>query len=235
MARAVECCRDAGGLVPEGAVRTRNAAESEGGDRDGAAGAWRQAFLQAPYLRDLLVSMSVLVETFETAITWDRFESFHRGVMSAANDAVKRVCGAGSVACRFTHVYPDGPAPYYTLLAPARRDLLLKQTAERESESQRLSKAALQPDGAMIVAGDFNMPVESHFFREHWRGFRNAFSTVGFGFGHTTHVEAGGKIPYGARIDHILTRGNWHARRCWVGFDVGSDHLPLLADVYWSE
>jgi alkyldihydroxyacetonephosphate synthase len=130
MARAVECCRDAGGLVPEGAVRTRRAGESGGGDREGAAGAWRQAFLQAPYLRDLLVSMSVLVETFETAITWDRFETFHRGVMSAASDAVKRVCGAGSVACRFTHVYPDGPAPYYTLLAPARRGSELEQWAE---------------------------------------------------------------------------------------------------------
>jgi alkyldihydroxyacetonephosphate synthase len=128
MARAVECCRDAGGLVPEDAVRTRTS--SEGGDRDGAAGAWRKAFLQAPYLRDLLVSLSVLVETFETAITWDRFESFHRGVMSAAGDAVKRVCGAGSVACRFTHVYPDGPAPYYTLLAPARRGSELEQWAE---------------------------------------------------------------------------------------------------------
>ena len=130
MARAVECCRDAGGLIPEGVVRTWTAVESGGGDREGAAGAWRRAFLQAPYLRDLLVSMSVLVETFETAITWERFQSFHRGVMSAARDAVKRVCGAGSVACRFTHVYPDGPAPYYTLLAPARRGSELEQWAE---------------------------------------------------------------------------------------------------------
>ena len=24
------------------------------------------------------------------------------------------VCGGGSVTCRFTHVYPDGPAPYYS-------------------------------------------------------------------------------------------------------------------------
>jgi alkyldihydroxyacetonephosphate synthase len=130
MARAVECCQDTGGLVPEDAVRTRTSAESGGGDREGAAGAWRRAFLQAPYLRDLLVSMSVLVETFETAITWDRFESFHREVMSAAGDAVRRVCGTGSVACRFTHVYPDGPAPYYTLLAPARRGSELEQWAE---------------------------------------------------------------------------------------------------------
>jgi alkyldihydroxyacetonephosphate synthase len=143
MARALECCRDAGGLVPEGAVRTRT---ESGGDREGAAGAWRQAFLQAPYLRDLLVSMSVLVETFETAITWDRFEAFHREVMRAAGGAVTRVCGAGSVACRFTHVYPDGPAPYYTVLAPARRGAELEQWAEIKSAA---SEAVLALGGTI--------------------------------------------------------------------------------------
>jgi len=60
----------------------------------------------------------VISETFETAVTWDRFPGFHRAVMEATRDAVAKVCGAGSVACRFTHVYPDGPAPYYTVLAP---------------------------------------------------------------------------------------------------------------------
>ncbi len=27
---------------------------------------------------------------------------------------------AGFVTCRFTHVYPDGPAPYFTVIAPSR-------------------------------------------------------------------------------------------------------------------
>ncbi len=146
MARAVECCRDAGGMVPDDAVRTRTASESDGGDREGAAGAWRQAFLQAPYLRDQLVCRSVLVETFETSITWDRFESFHREVMAAASDVVKRVCGAGFVACRFTHVYPDGPAPYYTLLAPARRGSELEQWAEIKAAA---SEAVLRLGGTI--------------------------------------------------------------------------------------
>jgi alkyldihydroxyacetonephosphate synthase len=127
MARALECAADAGGLVPEGAARTRRDAEAS---REGAAGAWRQAFLRAPYLRDALVSLGVLSETFETAVTWDRFEAFHAAVMARTQDAVKRVCGAGSVACRFTHVYPDGPAPYYSVLAPARRGSELEQWAE---------------------------------------------------------------------------------------------------------
>ena len=41
-----------------------------------------------------------------------------------------RSAAAGSVTCRFTHVYPDGPAPYYTILAPARRGAELEQWAE---------------------------------------------------------------------------------------------------------
>ena len=74
--------------------------------------------------------MGVLSETFETAITWDRFEAFHQAVLARATDAVHEVCGAGSVTCRFTHVYPDGPAPYYTILAPVRRGEELEQWAQ---------------------------------------------------------------------------------------------------------
>jgi alkyldihydroxyacetonephosphate synthase len=127
MARALECCRDHGGAAPEGAGRTRS---EEGGAREGAAGAWRQAFLSAPYLRDALIAMGMISETFETAITWDRFVEFHAGVMGETEDAIRRVCGTGTVTCRFTHVYPDGPAPYYTVLAPARPGGQLAQWAE---------------------------------------------------------------------------------------------------------
>ena len=127
MARALELAGDAGGIVPEGAGTTRR---GDGASREGAAGAWRDAFLKAPYLRDTLVCLGVLSETFETAITWERFEAFDAGVREATEAAVKRVCGEGSVACRFTHAYPDGPAPYYTVLAPARRGGELAQWGE---------------------------------------------------------------------------------------------------------
>jgi alkyldihydroxyacetonephosphate synthase len=128
IARALELVRDAGGAVPEGEPRI----QSEGGEgvREGAAGAWRSAFLNAPYLRDVLARAAVVSETFETAITWDRFPDYHAGVREAARDAMKRVCGGGTVACRFTHVYPDGPAPYYTVLAPGRRGGELEQWDE---------------------------------------------------------------------------------------------------------
>ncbi len=100
-------------------------------------GAWRSAFLHAPYLRDSLVACGVLSDTFETAITWDRFPDFHAEVMETARRAVASACGgpaegpgAPRIGCRFTHVYPDGPAPYYTVLAKARRGSEVEQWDE---------------------------------------------------------------------------------------------------------
>ncbi len=126
MQRALECAADNGGRVPPDAGRTRTAGE---GAREGAAGAWRKSFLDAPYLRDALVTMGMISETFETAVTWDRFPAFHAGVLEATGNALRAVCGAGQVTCRFTHVYPDGPAPYYTVIAPGRRGAELEQWA----------------------------------------------------------------------------------------------------------
>jgi alkyldihydroxyacetonephosphate synthase len=115
MERALELARDHGGTV------TRR---SDGKD---SVGAWRETFLRAPYLRDTFVACGVISDTFETAITWDRFPAFHASVMEATERAVAETCGDGRVMCRFTHVYPDGPAPYFTVLAPARRGSELEQ------------------------------------------------------------------------------------------------------------
>ncbi len=116
--RAAELCRDHGGEVDESTLATRKDADAS---RGGAAGAWRNAFLGAPYMRDAMVAIGVISETFETAVTWDRFAEFDAALKLAVRKALQEVCGAGEVSCRFTHVYPDGPAPYYTVLAPAKR------------------------------------------------------------------------------------------------------------------
>jgi alkyldihydroxyacetonephosphate synthase len=116
---AIGLAREHGGTPGE--VRTRR-------EGDDPVQSWRGAFLLAPYLRDTFVACGVLSETFETAITWDRFEDFHVNVMETARRTVSDVSGVppdgvGSprVSCRFTHVYPDGVAPYFTVLAPAIR------------------------------------------------------------------------------------------------------------------
>jgi len=119
MTTALEICGDHGGTWER-----RGPADRE------AVGSWREAFLRAPYLRDVFIAIGVLSETFETAITWERFPAFHERVVDEVSTALRDVCGGGSVMCRFTHVYPDGPAPYYTMLAPARRGAELEQWAE---------------------------------------------------------------------------------------------------------
>jgi alkyldihydroxyacetonephosphate synthase len=101
MARAIELLQDHGGR--------RHLDE-------GAALRWRTAFIRMPYARELTVPMGVINDTFESAITWDRFEAFHADVREATAAALKEATGnPGTVSSRFTHVYPDGPAVYYTL------------------------------------------------------------------------------------------------------------------------
>ncbi len=120
MARALGLCAEHGGRASE----RRDPAVGD------AVSSWRDAFLGAPYVRDSLVAMGVLAETFETAITWERFPAFHERVGAATEQAVRAVCGeGGKVFCRLTHIYPDGPAPYFTVLAPARRGEEVEQWA----------------------------------------------------------------------------------------------------------
>jgi alkyldihydroxyacetonephosphate synthase len=120
LAQALELCGDHGGSWDRAAAGERTGA-------DDAVSSWREAFLRAPYLRDTFVAMGVLSETFETAITWDRFETLYERLLEQVATAVGDACGAGSLTCRFTHVYPDGPALYFTVLAPVRRGEELEQ------------------------------------------------------------------------------------------------------------
>jgi alkyldihydroxyacetonephosphate synthase len=136
IARSVEICADHGGTVPDG-VRTSATAPTEG-----TAGAWRASFMRAPYGRDAMVALGCIADTFETAITWDRFGALHERVTESVGAALREVCGGGTLSCRFTHVYPDGPAPYYTFLAPGRPDSLLSQWEEIKAAASEAVLAA---------------------------------------------------------------------------------------------
>ncbi len=114
-------------------------------------------------------------------------------------------------------------------------DLSMVQPAEQRIEGRRQESADVarwlrsfpQPK---IIAGDFNMTTDSTIYREAWSGYRNAFDTAGFGYGHTK-ITVIRRRSYGLRIDHILADEHWQPVDCWVGPDIGSDHLPLIADL----
>jgi alkyldihydroxyacetonephosphate synthase len=125
MAQAIALCEEAGGRRRE--------------KRGDSEGAWRDAFLQAPYLRDTLIAAGILAETFETAITWDRFAAFVAEVRERAGAALGP---AARLTVRITHAYPDGAAPYFTVLAPARRGSELEQWDEVKAAASEAIEAA---------------------------------------------------------------------------------------------
>ncbi|MDP6390929.1 MAG: FAD-binding oxidoreductase, partial [Alphaproteobacteria bacterium] len=108
MDRALECCADHGG---EAEADWR---ESPDADHDGLAGAWRTAFIRMPYNREVLTPRAIISDTLATSITWDRLEDFHHAVKGAIEQAIRDATGReGAVSCRFSHAYPDGPAPTF--------------------------------------------------------------------------------------------------------------------------
>lgn len=114
--RALEIARACGGRWEAGQLQDTTPEQRE--RRDEQAGAWRQSFIRMPYYRNLLTGRGIIADTFETAVTWDKFESFHQAVMGGIQKAITEASGRpGFMSCRFTHVYPDGPAPYYTFYA----------------------------------------------------------------------------------------------------------------------
>jgi alkyldihydroxyacetonephosphate synthase len=136
MKRALELVADHGGIYDADAV-ARSLAPTRGADehRQGAAGQWRNAFIRMPYYRDLMVALGIITDTFETAITWDRFEQLYEGVRERAGRAIGQICGReAEVSCRFTHVYPDGPAPYFSYSALGTADGKLSDSLARWRE-----------------------------------------------------------------------------------------------------
>ena len=119
MKRALELVADHHGTFDATAVaRSLVPKQSTSEHRQGAAGQWRNAFIRMPFYRDLMVSLGIITDTFETSITWDRFEQLYEGVREQSANAIAKICGhPANVSCRFTHIYPDGPAPYFSYSA----------------------------------------------------------------------------------------------------------------------
>lgn len=144
LARAVELVADHGGR--------RHPDES-------AAQRWRTAFIRMPYARELTVPLGVISDTFESAVTWDRFEAFHTAVRAATAAALEEATGRpGIVSTRITHVYPDGAAPYYTFTGRGTPGRLLEQWRHIKA---RASEAILAAGGTIThhhAVGRDHMP-----------------------------------------------------------------------------
>lgn len=137
--RAVAIAEAHGGTCPKGKTS---------GARPGDAGeSWRASFLKGPYLQDAMIRLGIIADTFETACTWRAFPALYEAVTTTMREGLQRVCGGGLVTCRFTHVYPDGPAPYFTFLGRAKKGGELEQWGELK----KLAGDALAKAGGTIT------------------------------------------------------------------------------------
>ena len=147
-------------------------------------------------------------------------------------------------AGRYIIETPDGVITIYNLHLPTPRPGIeaarqskflkfgeLKTVLELQAKSSKTVREWVrEPQGLFLIAGDFNMPVETQLYRRDWGGYQNAFSEAGSGWGGTKTTKW-----HSVRIDHILSGSPFHIRQCIVGPDLGSDHRPLIADLTLEE
>ena len=138
MRQAIRIARENGGQINDEDILFADTGQYTG--RAGAVGAWRDAFI--PRGGGLSAGLGTVGGTVETAITWERWPEFDRQIRVAFAQVLKEVCGGGTLNCRFTHVYVDGPAPYYTFAGFYRPGLGPQdQAAVKKAASDAIMKA----------------------------------------------------------------------------------------------
>ena len=136
---AVEVARAAGGTIEDDEVLIDDGSGSPTG-RSGAVGAWRNAFINVG--GGLTAGLGLVTGTVETAVTWDKWPKLDAHVRDMMGRALDEACGGGTLNCRFTHVYPDGPAPYYTYTGAYRSgDYTGQQAAIKKAASDAIIEA----------------------------------------------------------------------------------------------
>ncbi len=153
-----------------------------------------------------------------------------RIAVGGAGDVVRYSLQSPSGMIAFTNLHLETPRKGFDgLLSGAGVGGLAQldvNTALRDHEANLARRHVNDSQFPILVAGDFNTPVESRIFHRHWSSLNNAFSRAGLGFG-TTKYNGWIRI----RIDHVLTDDSWKVVSVKTAFDAGSDHRPLIVDL----
>jgi alkyldihydroxyacetonephosphate synthase len=118
-----------------GAVLERAGGTALGEDRGRA---WVEGRFHAPYLRDSMLDVGVLVETLETATFWSNRERLYADVKQALETSL----GEGTlVLCHISHVYETGCSLYFTVAATQGEDPLGRWLAAKAAASDAMIDA----------------------------------------------------------------------------------------------
>lgn len=102
------------------------------GEQRGAA--WARGRFHAPYLRDSMLDVGVLVETLETATFWSRRQALYDAVRAALE---AHLPGA-LVMCHISHVYETGCSLYFTVAAQQGDDPIAQWHAAKSAASDAM-------------------------------------------------------------------------------------------------
>ncbi len=126
----------------------------------GPGKSWSRNRFHGPYLREGLLDLGLVVETFETAAPWSDYMEAHRRIGDATSAAMGRQGMTGEVLCHLSHAYPDAASLYYTVVSSPGPDGPL--------ESWRSVKRSALDEIAAL-----GLPVSHHHGvgRDHIEGF----------------------------------------------------------------
>lgn len=99
---------------------------------------WYRSRHETAYFREQLINWGVMVDTLETAATWDNLLHLYGEVRSALRIALEEDGGKSMVACHVSHSYREGASLYYTFFAP------MAEEGKEEGQWEKAKNAASQ-------------------------------------------------------------------------------------------
>ena len=114
--------------------------EDAGGSNLGEAvgAAWASGRFDGPYLRDSLLDVGVLVETFETVTFWSNLQHLYDEAKAAVEANLTEQGTAPLVLCHISHVYETGASLYFTVAAKELDDGLAQWLSAKSAASDAL-------------------------------------------------------------------------------------------------
>lgn len=100
--------------------------------------AWLAGRFHAPYLRDSLLDVGVLVETLETATFWSNRQRLYDAVRTALQTELGE---KALVLCHVSHVYETGCSLYFTVAAPQADEPLAQWLTAKAAASDAMIEA----------------------------------------------------------------------------------------------
>ena len=115
---------------------------------------------------------------------------------------MEEVCGGGRLSCRFTHVYVDGPAPYYTFVAKGVQGGEIEQWGEIKHAA---SEAVLDAGGTITHHHAVGRMHRPQYDRQRPDLFAQAFVAAKRVVDPHRTAQPGG--PCGRRLSQALVTG----------------------------